>query len=167
MHARVMREAEVWAAVTLNVLSVNFNPPAKKEHPKTRSKLERMDPSKEVWTILSWSWSRAAIPTMISTAFPNEAFRRPESVWPSFNDNCSVASPNSLARGIMAIKLNENLRAASQFRLCEMKLRGTNTSRTFIQDPKKKYLYDWIHPGWSSGITKRLTILSLYEVPRS
>ena len=40
-------------------------------------------------------WSKAAIPTMISTAFPKEAFNRPERVWPSFNDNWSVATPNS------------------------------------------------------------------------
>lgn len=33
--------------------------------------------------------------TMISTAFPKEAFRRPERVCPSFNDSWSVASPNS------------------------------------------------------------------------
>ena len=32
---------------------------------------------------------------MISTAFPKEAFKRPERVWPSFNDSCSVATPNS------------------------------------------------------------------------
>lgn len=38
---------------------------------------------------------RAATPTIISTAFPKDAFRRPERVSPSLSDNCSVASPNS------------------------------------------------------------------------
>jgi hypothetical protein len=32
---------------------------------------------------------------MISTAFPKDAFKRPERVWPSLNDSWSVASPNN------------------------------------------------------------------------
>ena len=35
------------------------------------------------------------MPTMISTAFPKEAFKRPESVWPSLSESWSVATPNS------------------------------------------------------------------------
>ena len=46
----------------------------------------------------------------------------------------------TLARDIIASKLNENLRAASQLRWCETKFRGTNTSKMLNQDPKKKYL---------------------------
>ena len=45
MHASVMREEAFCAAVTWKLLSGYFKPPAKKEHPKTRSKLERMEPS--------------------------------------------------------------------------------------------------------------------------
>ena len=45
MQASVMREAAFCAAVTRKLLSGYFSPPAKKEHPKTRSKLDRMDPS--------------------------------------------------------------------------------------------------------------------------
>jgi hypothetical protein len=35
------------------------------------------------------------MPTIISTAFPKEALRRPASVWPRLNDICSVESPRS------------------------------------------------------------------------
>ena len=104
---------------------------------------------------------------MISTAFPKEAFKRPERVWPSFNESWSVATPNSyktrkhrsttendarakpggrifgyvtLARGMIAMKLNANLRAASQLRWWDRKLRGTKTSMTFNHEPKKKNL---------------------------
>ena len=42
----------------------------------------------------------AATPTMISTALPKDALSRPESVWPSFIDICSVASPSSCVRRI-------------------------------------------------------------------
>jgi len=45
MQASVMREAAFCAAVTWKLLSGYFRPPAKNEHPKTRSKLERMEPS--------------------------------------------------------------------------------------------------------------------------
>jgi hypothetical protein len=41
---------------------------------------------------------------------------------------------------MIATKLNVNLRAASQPRLWERKLRGTNTSITFNHEPKKKNL---------------------------
>ena len=37
--------------------------------------------------------------TMISTAFPNDAFKRPERVWPNFNDSCSVAVPSNCEGG--------------------------------------------------------------------
>ena len=41
-----MRDAEVQcAAVVLNLLSDRFTPPAKKEHPKTKSRFERIEPS--------------------------------------------------------------------------------------------------------------------------
>lgn len=38
---------------------------------------------------------RAAIPTMISTALPNDALSNPERVCPSFIESCSVAVPRS------------------------------------------------------------------------
>ena len=46
----------------------------------------------------------------------------------------------TLARGIIAMKLNANLRAASQCRWWDRKLRGTKTSMTFNHEPKKKNL---------------------------
>lgn len=69
----------------------------------------------EVCTILNWSagsgqlWSqaaqkrvalcrRAATPTIISTAFPKEAFSSPDRVWPSLSDIWSVAVPRSCRR---------------------------------------------------------------------
>ena len=56
MHASVMREEAFCAAVTWKLPSGYFNPPAKKEHPNTRSKLERMEPSscaKLMWLVFS------------------------------------------------------------------------------------------------------------------
>lgn len=38
---------------------------------------------------------RAAIPMIISTAFPKEAFNKPDKVCPSLTDSWSVASPRS------------------------------------------------------------------------
>ena len=88
----------------------------------------------EVWTILTSPCIKAVIPTMISTAFPNDALRRPERVWPSFRESCSVAVPRSFggylggvlnprmcgrltdASGIIAMNENEKRRAASQSR---------------------------------------------------
>ena len=69
----------------------------------------------EVCTIRNWSagssqlWSqaaqkrvalcrRAATPTIISTAFPKEAFSSPDRVWPSLSDIWSVAVPKSCRR---------------------------------------------------------------------
>ena len=40
-------------------------------------------------------WSRAATPTMISTALPKEALSRPARVWPNGIDIWSVHSPRS------------------------------------------------------------------------
>lgn len=40
-------------------------------------------------------WRRAATPTIISTAFPKEAFSSPDRVWPNLSDIWSVAVPRS------------------------------------------------------------------------
>ena len=105
------------------------------------------------------------MPTIISTALPKEAFNRPERVWPSLRDSWSVAVPRSYARecqcmhvrsnwikrtaarGIIAMKLKEKRRAASQFNLWEMMLRGTKTRRMLRYEPKMKNLYECHHDG--------------------
>lgn len=67
-QARTIKLELAWAAVAWKVDSLNMSPPAMKEQPKTRRRLERIDPSMEVWTIRSSPLTRARIPTMASTA---------------------------------------------------------------------------------------------------
>jgi hypothetical protein len=55
-----------------------MRPPAKKDIPRTRRMLDRIEPIIEVWTRRSWFWFRATIPTMSSTAFPKVARGRQE-----------------------------------------------------------------------------------------
>ena len=93
---------------------------------------------------------------MISTALPNDAFSKPDSVWPSLRESCSVAVPRSYsgiistflmqgpcctltaARGMIAMKLKLKRRAASQFKKCEHMLSGMKSRRIFNHDPKMK-----------------------------
>ncbi len=42
--------AEVCADVTLNFCSENLMPPARKHRPSTKSRLDRMEPSRDAWT---------------------------------------------------------------------------------------------------------------------
>ena len=100
------------------------------------------------------------MPTMISTALPKDALSRPARVCPNCEDIWSVASPSSytsarqpprkgggdkraprtFASGTMAMKLNTKRSAASQFKWCEMKLRGMKMRSTLSQEPRRKCL---------------------------
>jgi hypothetical protein len=97
-------EMRVLSAETLMV-------PARKEQPRTKRVLDRMEPiiypwltcvvrrygwvHTEVWTIRTSPSRRATMPTMISTAFPKVAIKRPASVCPRDRDTSSVASPSN------------------------------------------------------------------------
>ena len=49
-------------------------------------------------------------------------------------------APRTFASGTMAMKLNTKRSAASQFKWCEMKLRGMKMRSTLSQEPKRKCL---------------------------
>ena len=58
-----------------------------------------------------------------------------------------VETRRTAASGIMAMKLKLKRRAASQFNLWEMMLRGTKTRRMLRYEPKMKNLYECHHDG--------------------
>ena len=70
--------------------------------PRTSSRLERMDPSREVDTTTSSPLLRAVTARMISTTFPNVAFTRPPISSPVLSAMSSVTSPSSSASGTIA-----------------------------------------------------------------
>lgn len=80
--ARERRLAAVWATTTLKCCSMRSIPPKKKHMPMTRSKLESMEPMREVCTMMTSFLTRAMMATMSSTALPKEALRRPPIVSP-------------------------------------------------------------------------------------
>lgn len=63
----------------------------------------------------------------------------------------------TLAKGMIAIKLNKNTRPTSQSMLCEMKLKGTNTSRILNHVPNIKNSNDFVHDGSPSPFIKLTT----------
>ena len=67
---RTMSDDEAWAAVAWNCCSLNLRPPTRNEHPRTRSRLDRIEPRSDVWTMRSSPRLRARTPTMSSTALP-------------------------------------------------------------------------------------------------
>ena len=73
----------VWAAVWLNDCWTRLKPSATKQHPSCSSRLDRMDPSIDAWTILIWPCRRATMATISSTALPNVALSSPPKVWPT------------------------------------------------------------------------------------
>ena len=110
----------------------------------------------------------AAMPTIISTAFPKDALRSPDNSSPRFMDSWSVAVPNSwrkdiwiyyylkvmlrycheikltAARGTIATKLNEKRKEASQSIWCATILKGTNTRKMLNHEPNRKNWYDFV-----------------------
>lgn len=45
MRRHILVLTHAWAAVTLKLLSLNLDPPATNEHPRTSSKFDKIDPS--------------------------------------------------------------------------------------------------------------------------
>jgi len=101
MTAIKSNEALSWAAVDLIVCSANRTPPAKKHlssafyplpalgqlaggswtHiPRTRSRLLKIEPTKEDWTTANSHLTRARIATINSTTFPRVALSNPPRV---------------------------------------------------------------------------------------
>lgn len=52
-------------------------PPQRREVPRTRRRLERIDPNKEYFTTSTLFWASANIAIINSVAFPHVAFRSP------------------------------------------------------------------------------------------
>mmetsp|Transcript_102846 Transcript_102846/g.320460 ORF Transcript_102846/g.320460 Transcript_102846/m.320460 type:complete len:229 (-) Transcript_102846:189-875(-) len=96
--------------------SLGVTPPAMKDMPSTSRRLERMLPRSVPFTTLMFpflSERRVWTIRIISTALPKVAFSRPPMV-SLFSPaaSSSVASPMSLARGIMAKKFSQNTKMA-------------------------------------------------------
>lgn len=89
--ARTRRDAAVWATVVLKNCSSRRRPPQRKHIPRTRRRLERMEPMREVLTMTISSLVRAITETITSTALPNVALSRPPRVSPTRRAISSVA----------------------------------------------------------------------------
>mmetsp|Transcript_120817 Transcript_120817/g.337132 ORF Transcript_120817/g.337132 Transcript_120817/m.337132 type:complete len:232 (-) Transcript_120817:69-764(-) len=103
-------------------------PPSKKAVPSTRRMLDNTDPSREVFTTSYNPARRDWTATIISTALPNVALRRP--VMASFlmeAANSSVASPRIFASGTRARKFSQNVHAAPQSRYLDKIPSGAQT----------------------------------------
>lgn len=127
--------------------------------------LDRIEPSMDVWTIRSWPWVKAMMPTcaclqhdeepqtrevgptMASTALPKVAFNKPPTVWPTFNATCSVASPNKPASGMMARKEMTKSAVAPQPAKWEANESGTAMRTRLSQDEKKRLYIDLANVG--------------------
>mmetsp|Transcript_20572 Transcript_20572/g.56172 ORF Transcript_20572/g.56172 Transcript_20572/m.56172 type:complete len:260 (+) Transcript_20572:442-1221(+) len=108
---QMLIEATTWqvmlaaAPCGLKTASCLFMPEAKIAMPRTRSKLERIDPNKLPCTTLIRPARTAWTHMIISTALPNVAFKSPPTICPVCVAIASVAAPRMLANGIMARKL--------------------------------------------------------------
>jgi len=102
IKARTVMVASVSTWRRSNICLPFLRPPKSMANPKTSSKLPRMEPVREAKT--SWICpARMAERVMISSAaLPKVALRRPPMRGPVFSAKTSVASPSSLARGMMA-----------------------------------------------------------------
>lgn len=66
--------------------------------------------------------------------------------------HCYVNKIHTFARGMIAKKLKENRRAASQFSQWDKKLSGTKSRNMFSQEPKRKYRKEAIQEGSPSAL---------------
>mmetsp|Transcript_70463 Transcript_70463/g.206140 ORF Transcript_70463/g.206140 Transcript_70463/m.206140 type:complete len:231 (-) Transcript_70463:56-748(-) len=90
--------------------SRGVKPPATKDMPKTRRRLDRTLPRSVPLTTSIWPARMVWTIKIISTALPNVAFSKPPTVSlfrPAASS--SVASPMSLARGIIARKFSQKV----------------------------------------------------------
>ena len=76
-----------------------------KHDPNTKRRLDKMEPSMEACTTVTWFCLKAMTETITSTALPNVAFNKPaiESLWMD-SPSSSVAKASNEANGIMAMK---------------------------------------------------------------
>mmetsp|Transcript_118057 Transcript_118057/g.345753 ORF Transcript_118057/g.345753 Transcript_118057/m.345753 type:complete len:258 (+) Transcript_118057:674-1447(+) len=103
-------------------------PPRKKAVPSTSSTFDSTEPSSDVFTTVKSPFRRDCTATIISTALPKVALRRP--VMASFlteAPNSSVASPRILARGTRARKFSQKVHASPQSQYLDIMPRGTHT----------------------------------------
>mmetsp|Transcript_17153 Transcript_17153/g.36850 ORF Transcript_17153/g.36850 Transcript_17153/m.36850 type:complete len:240 (-) Transcript_17153:314-1033(-) len=110
-----------------------IKPPAKKDIPSTRSRFESTLPSSVPLTTSNSPALNVCTVKIISTALPKVAFRRPPMtslLRPAANS--SVASPRSLAKGIIATKLKANVAPSPQLLRYAKNPTGQKTSNTQI-----------------------------------
>mmetsp|Transcript_56924 Transcript_56924/g.157550 ORF Transcript_56924/g.157550 Transcript_56924/m.157550 type:complete len:225 (+) Transcript_56924:984-1658(+) len=107
------------------------SPPRKKDVPRTRRRFERMEPSNVHFTTSSLEVRSVCTVSIISTAFPSVAFRRPLSVSLRIAAaNSSVASPRNLASGTMPAMFSQKVQAGPQPQWPEATPNGRNTKST-------------------------------------
>ena len=138
IQARNMSELVALVAAAENFWSGWNQPPRRKQHPRTRRRLLRMEPRREaVTTKLSSGcvrpFQRKTIAMIISTALPNVAFRSPPIWSPHRSATSSVRVPNMKARGTMPVRHRKNVGTSPQARKCERMPKGMQTNNTLNQ----------------------------------
>mmetsp|Transcript_53971 Transcript_53971/g.106524 ORF Transcript_53971/g.106524 Transcript_53971/m.106524 type:complete len:201 (+) Transcript_53971:650-1252(+) len=120
------------APVALNDEALLTKPEAMNAMPKTRSKFERIEPINDCCTTLTKPALIALIVTIISTALPKVAFKRPPSICPVCAAKDSVAAPNTAAKGTMAMKFVEKVLIGPHSNSPAQMPNGTKTRRMLM-----------------------------------
>mmetsp|Transcript_54562 Transcript_54562/g.137765 ORF Transcript_54562/g.137765 Transcript_54562/m.137765 type:complete len:215 (-) Transcript_54562:262-906(-) len=131
MDASVKQVMLAEAPVELNLLSFVRRPAAKNAMPKTKSKLDKMEPNKLPCTTLTKPALIALIVTIISTALPKVAFSKPPIICPVCAARHSVEAPRIPANGTIAVKLQAKVHAQPHSRFGLRMPSGTKTKRMF------------------------------------
>mmetsp|Transcript_26345 Transcript_26345/g.57201 ORF Transcript_26345/g.57201 Transcript_26345/m.57201 type:complete len:235 (-) Transcript_26345:31-735(-) len=100
--------------------------------PRTSSKFDKMEPIKDCCTTPTRPALMALMVTIISTALPKVALRRPPTICPTCAAKASVEAPSTAARGTIAKKFKAKVGKQPHSRMPEAMPRGTHTSRTLI-----------------------------------
>ena len=103
------------------------------DSPRTRRRLDRMEPAREEAMTMYSPLFSAATERMSSTTFPKVAFSRPPTVDPNRTAKSSVTSPKSNAKGTKAQKLRMNVGVGPQCRNWDMMPRGAVISNRLSQ----------------------------------
>lgn len=101
--------------------------------PRMSSRLDRIDPSSEAWTMRISFLTRAMMKMMSSTALPNVTLSSAPIVSPSLLATLSVACDSSPARGMMAMAFMAKTMPADVPAKLTAIPTGTNTSSTLTQ----------------------------------
>mmetsp|Transcript_151890 Transcript_151890/g.279394 ORF Transcript_151890/g.279394 Transcript_151890/m.279394 type:complete len:205 (+) Transcript_151890:625-1239(+) len=161
----ILIDAKIWqdmfaaAPAGLKDASECFTPAAKIAIPRTRSKLDRMDPRRLPCTTRMRPARTACTHMIISTALPKVAFNKPPISWPVCAARTSVDAPRMLARGTMARKLKANIQALLNPNCFDASPKGTNMSKRFnhwqkiVFSPRQSFshLESLECPFWPSG----------------